>query len=131
VVTVQTTCTSHWEHTYPVEPREVRNARHAIEGFLSRNPRVEDAGLIVTEFATNAVLYSDGGGFVVRAEVHQDHVRLECEDGGGIWHMRHDDGRPHGLDIVRALCGDGGWGTEETSEGRMVWARLDLDRSGT
>jgi len=45
---------------------------------------------------------------------------------GGPWRTRKDDDRPHGLDIVEALAGPDGWGTERTSGGtRVVWATLE------
>ena len=67
------------------------------------------------------------GHFAVRTELHPDHVRIEVEDFGGPWRRRQPDGRPHGLDMVEALTGPDGWGTETTtSGGRIVWARLDL-----
>ena len=53
---------------------------------------------------------------------------------GGPWHIPDDDGRPYGLDVVRALCGEEGWGVEDLDDGRtgrVVWARLGLGRSGT
>jgi hypothetical protein len=38
----------------------------------------------------------DGGEFTLRAEVHQDHLRIEVEDAGGPWLARpREDGRPH------------------------------------
>ena len=44
---------------------------------------------------------------------------------GGPWRPRRDDDRPHGLDIVAALTGPGGWGTVPAGDGgRIVWARL-------
>ena len=49
-----------------------------------------------------------------------------AQDSGGPWRRRQPDGRPHGLDIVEALTGPDGWGTETTSGGRIVWARLGL-----
>ena len=50
----------------------------------------------------------------------------------GPWLGRPDDGRPHGLDVVHGLCGEGGWGVEDLSSGRagrVVWARLELNGS--
>jgi hypothetical protein len=79
------------------------------------------------EFATNAIVHSQSAGqfFTVRAELRPDHV--EAEDLGGPWHRRHLDGRPHGLEVVEALTGPGGWGVQATTDGgRIVWARLDL-----
>jgi hypothetical protein len=54
-------------------------------------------------------------------------MRVEAEDLGGPWRGRQADDRPHGLDVVEALTGPGGWGVEPTTGGgRVVWARLDL-----
>jgi len=81
------------------------------------------------EFASNAVLHSASRGefFTVRAELHADYVWVEAEDLGGPWRSRQHDDRPHGLDVVEALTGLDGWGTELASDGgRVVWARLDL-----
>jgi hypothetical protein len=71
--------------------------------------------------------------FILRVTVHAEYVWIECEDAGGPWLARHSDGRPHGLDVVHALCGEDGWGVEDLDSGRtgrVVWARLGLDRSG-
>jgi hypothetical protein len=66
--------------------------------------------------------------------VHAEYIWIECEDAGGPWLARPGDGRPHGLDVVHALCGEDGWGVEDLDggrTGRVVWARLRLDRLGT
>ncbi len=66
--------------------------------------------------------------------VHAEYIWIECEDAGGPWLARHGDGRLHGLDLVLALCGQGGWGVEDLvggRSGRVVWAGLRLDRIGT
>jgi anti-sigma regulatory factor (Ser/Thr protein kinase) len=89
----------------------------------------EDAVLICSELASNAVLHSDsskpGGRFTVRAEVHEgDYLWIEVEDQGGSWDGRastEEGGR--GLDIVAALASE--WGVEGDSLARVVWARLD------
>ena len=75
----------------------------------------------------------DDGKFILRLSVHAEYIWIECEDAGGPWPARLGDGRPHGLDVVHALCGEDGWGVEDLDggrTGRVVWARLRLDRSG-
>ena len=48
-----------------------------------------------------------------RVTVHAEYIWIECEDAGGPWHTRPGGGRPHGLDVVHALCGEDGWGVED------------------
>jgi hypothetical protein len=137
---------------FPGRPEQVRKVRRAVAGCLAGCPRSDDAVLIASELATNAIRHSASGGawFTLRVEVLPGGVRVEVEDLGGPWrpnpqwweaakagccsHGGHgwdgetcsdDDGRPHGLDIVAALAD--GWGTEVTTEGgRVVWARVDF-----
>ncbi len=129
--------TREWEGAYPARPRHVRDARHAVEGFLSGCAASDETLLICSELATNSVLHSrskDDGKFILRVTVHAEYIWIECEDAGGPWLARHGDGRPHGLDVVYALCGEDGWGVEDLDggrTGRVVWARLRLDCSGT
>ncbi len=57
--------------TYPAEPAQVRQARAALAGWLRGWPLANEAILIASEFATNAVLHSasrGGGAFTLRAE---------------------------------------------------------------
>jgi anti-sigma regulatory factor (Ser/Thr protein kinase) len=114
--------------TYPAESVQVRVARAALAGWLEGWRRVDEAVLIASEFATNAVLHSasrHGGSFTLRAEVGQDRVRIEVEDAGGPWRDGpNDDGRPHGFDVVAALAGAGNWGIDGDAGGRVAWAWL-------
>ena len=115
--------------TYPAQAVQVRHARAALAELLRGCSRADDAILIASEFATNSVVHSasrDGGEFILRAEVHQDHVRIEVEDAGGPWWPvgPHDDGRPHGLDVVDAIAGPPNWGLDGDAGGRTAWARL-------
>lgn len=116
--------------TYPGRPDQVRNARREIARLLAGCPAANDAVLVVSELASNAVLHSASQGdfFTVRAELHADYVWVETEDLGGPWRCRQQaDDHPHGLDVVQALVGPDNWGVERTSDGgRVVWARLDL-----
>jgi anti-sigma regulatory factor (Ser/Thr protein kinase) len=114
--------------TYPAEPRQVGVARAALAGWLGSGPQADEAILVASEFATNAVLHSasrDGDAFILRAEVGRDRLRIEVEDGGGPWRDGlRDDGRPHGLDVVAAIAGPGNWGIDGDDRGRVAWARL-------
>jgi anti-sigma regulatory factor (Ser/Thr protein kinase) len=128
-MTVLPAAATRFTATYPGRPDQVRHARRAVARYLAGCPAAADAVLIVSELASNAVVHSASRGefFTVRAELHADYVWVEAEDLGASWHCRQPDGRPHGLDVVEALTGPDGWGTETTTDGaRVVWARLDL-----
>lgn len=114
--------------TFPAEPGQVRHARAALAGWLGGWSRADEAILVASEFAANAVLHSasrDGGIFTLRAEIGPDRLRIEVSDAGGPWHDRpRDDDRPHGFDLVAALAGPGNWGIDGDDRGRTAWARL-------
>ena len=114
--------------TYPAEPRQVGIARSALGGWLDGFTRKDEAILVASEFATNSVVHSasrHGGAFTVRAEVRQEHLRIEVEDAGGPWREGpRDDGRPHGFDVVAAIAGAGNWGIDGDDRGRVAWARF-------
>ena len=106
---------------------EAGRVRREIAGYLGDCPVTDDVVLIADELAANAVLHTHSRGefFRVRCELSPGSVRIEVEDMGSPWRNRRADGRPHGLDIVEALTGPDGWGTEITPDRtRVVWARL-------
>ena len=114
---------------YPGRADQVRYVRRAAARHLTGCPAANDAILVLSELAANAIVHSASRGqfFTVRAEVFPTYVWVEAEDLGGPWRCRPPDGRPHGLDIVEALAGPDGWGVESTTDGgRVVWARLEL-----
>ncbi len=118
-----------YRRTFHGSPDQVGQARHDVAQHLGECPVADDAILIVSELAANAVLHShsNGGFFTIRVELHADHARIECEDLGGPWQRAQPDGRPHGLDIIEALTGPSNWGAETASDGsRVVWARLTI-----
>ena len=114
--------------TYPAEPRQVGIARAALVRWLGGAPEADEAILVASEFATNSILHSSsrhGRAFTLRAEVSQDRLRIEVEDGGGPWRDGpNDDGRPHGLDVVAAIAGPGNWSIDGDARGRIAWATL-------
>lgn len=121
--------------TFPGTADQIARVRMEVREYLGECPpsAADDAVLIASELATNAILHSRSKSrdFTVRADVSTHlstesakvtYVWLEVEDlGGGEW-TRHDDGRPHGLDIVAAL---GNWGAKTNPDGgRVVWAMV-------
>jgi hypothetical protein len=114
--------------TYLAEPRQVGIARSALAVWLGGGPQADEAILVASEFATNAILHSasrHGGAFTVRAEVRQEYLRIEVEDAGGPWRdVPRDDGRPHGFDVVAAIAGAGNWGIDGDDRRRVAWARF-------
>ena len=118
-------------HAYPGRPEQVQRVRADLGAILDGCPLADETILVASELAANAVTHSssrqEGGRFIVRAEVRPGgYVRVEVEDQGGIWAGHHPrDGRPHGLDIVQAIAGDGNGGIDgDAALGRVAWARL-------
>ena len=113
--------------TFRGRAEEVRRVRREIVGYLGGCPVADDIVLIASELAANAILHtqSRGSTFTVRCHASPGQVRIEVEDLGGPWRRRNPGDRPHGLDLIEALTGPDGWGTESTGTGgRTVWARL-------
>jgi anti-sigma regulatory factor (Ser/Thr protein kinase) len=115
------------QRTYPGRADQVAQVRHQIAADLAGCPATNDAILIASELAANAILHgrSAGQSFTVRCHASPGQVRIEVEDIGGPWRKRDPGDRPHGLDIVQALTSPDGWGTQPTGTGgRIVWAEL-------
>jgi serine/threonine-protein kinase RsbW len=122
---------TRYQRTFHGHASQVAQVRRDIAAYLDGCPAADDAILVVSEIATNALVHSrsNGESFTVRSEIFRDYVWIECEDLGGPWQCARPDDRPHGLDVIGALAGPDNWGTETTSSrGRIVWARLHLSR---
>jgi serine/threonine-protein kinase RsbW len=122
---------------YPGRPEQVHWVRSDLAAVLNGCPVADETVLVASELAANAVSHSSsrrpGGRFTVRAEVCAgDRVRVQVEDQGGAWAGHYPrDGRPHGLDIVQAIAGEGNWGIDgDAAFGRVAWARLDREVAG-
>ncbi|WP_406198984.1 ATP-binding protein [Streptomyces europaeiscabiei] len=120
-----------WCRAFPGMPDQVAEARHFVAALLQERGVVDDAVLVVSELATNAVRHtlsgSAGGWFLVVVAFRADGVRLEVVDQGGdsVPQMRdavsQDDGG-RGLLLVSACAKD--WGVKDVPSGRTVWADL-------
>ena len=116
-----------YQRTFPGRAEEAARVRREIAGYLNGCPVTDDMVLIADELAANAILHthSRGSTFQIRCQLTPGAARIEVEDMGGPWRQRTPDDRPHGLDLVQALTGAGGWGTQATGTGgRITWARL-------
>ncbi len=119
-----------YQRTFHGRADQIRRVRQEIAQHLGDCPVTDDAVLIASELASNAILYSHSKGqsFTVRAEIFPGYLWLEVEDLGGHWNLKpRDADRPHGLDVVEALTGPDNWGIDGSEQGRVVWARLELD----
>jgi anti-sigma regulatory factor (Ser/Thr protein kinase) len=115
---------------FAAETNAPRSARHFVTATLRswghNGMLVDDAGLLVTELATNAVLHARSP-FRVVARTSERGVRVSVHDASHVRPTRRTtaltatSGR--GLQLVAALCTD--WGVETTSDGKMVWADLE------
>jgi hypothetical protein len=119
-----------WSREYPGTPDQIARARAFLASVLDGCPAAEDAILLMSEIAANAVQHShsgrQGGRFTIRADARAgDGVLVQVEDQGGPWQpvRARTDGRGHGLDIVTALADD--WGRHgDPVTGWTVWFRL-------
>ena len=86
---------------------------------------VDDAVLVATELATNALLHA-GGVTAVRVDAADGGVRIEVHDRTRVpplMALSSDDAMTgRGLRLVGALSTR--WQAEPTAEGKMVWAEL-------
>lgn len=123
-----------WCRLFPGLPDQVAEARHFVAALLQERSVADDAVLVVSELATNAVRHtlsgSAGGWFLVVLTFRADCVRLEVVDEGGDSFPQmgdaaaQDDGG-RGLLLVSACAKD--WGVKDVPSGRTVWADLAGD----
>jgi anti-sigma regulatory factor (Ser/Thr protein kinase) len=127
---------SHWLEL-PARRSSVGIARHRLTEHLDAwsVPRqaLDDAALLVSELATNAVVHTASTRILLglalspdgrlRIEVHDDHgVRCDAPDAPD-----HQEESGRGLLIVRALAESWGVRPSATTDGKVVWATLRTD----
>jgi anti-sigma regulatory factor (Ser/Thr protein kinase) len=89
-------------------------------------PLVQDAALVLTELASNAVRHA-GTPFSVAVLAEDSTLRIAVGDACPLAAtVPHRELAPplatHGLGLIDALAAD--WGVEHTPEGKIVWAQL-------
>jgi hypothetical protein len=116
--------------TFPPELGSVRAARHVTARVLDEAPEsglADDAAIVVTELAANAVLHARTG-FTLTIARSASGVTIAVRDGRPLTPGR--DGRRfdvkagHGLSVVAQVAR--AWAVEAVPEGKVVWAELPV-----
>ena len=118
-----------WRRVFPGEERQLGELRRWLAALLPDHPARDDAALVATELASNAVRHTAsgrGGWFAAEITWHVSMVQVAIADSGGPGqpHIIEDPAAEHGrgLQLVRGLstrsgaCGD--------QRGRLVWAHI-------
>jgi hypothetical protein len=115
-------------------PREARRFVAEILSNLDRPDLVDDALLVVSELATNAVVHARSP-FTVTLSSDADKIKIAVRDGSpAIPELGSDDPLEpggEGLKLVAAVCSR--WGADLLGNGKVVWAELSarIDRHST
>lgn len=120
-----------WSQTYPGLPSMVPAIRAYVRGLLLGSPRRDDAELIASEFAGNAIRHTPsgapGGQITITVTTRPGWARIALHDvGDGDWtrptpaEALGDYGR--GLVLVEALADKLGHDVDEA--GQTMWAEL-------
>jgi anti-sigma regulatory factor (Ser/Thr protein kinase) len=113
---------------FPAERDAPTTARHFVADVLNRwghsQALLEDATLVVTELATNAVLHARSA-FGVEIGPHGAGVRISVRDASHARPRLRDNGMAasgRGLRLIDAIATR--WGVDMTGDGKIVWAEL-------
>lgn len=112
-------------------PGEIRNVRSFVRVIVARCPVADDAVLLASELATNAVVHTVSGSdgtFCVSVHVEDTRVRVEISDlGSATTPAVRRGGSPGesgaGLNLVDTIAAR--WGYDGGQRGRVVWFELD------
>jgi hypothetical protein len=111
--------------SFPGRRDQVRLVRGMFAVFFDGCPGADDAILLASELAANAVAHSasgqPGGTLTVRAEVCPGvYLSAEVEDQGSAWDGNISAAEPpHGLFLLRALSAD--CGIRHGEDGWVTW----------
>ena len=114
--------------SFPAELDSVRAARHVTSDLLDGEAvqrLAEDAAIVVTELASNAVLHARSG-FTLTISRTATSVKIAVRDSQPV--VSAGDATPfdiqagHGLSVVGQLAS--AWDVERLPDGKVVWAEL-------
>jgi anti-sigma regulatory factor (Ser/Thr protein kinase) len=116
---------------FPGQPEQLAHVRKFVSRVLDGNPLTDDAVLLTSELAANAVVHTasgQGGTFAVAVRKHDTWVRIEVWDAGAIAgpvsrSSDHEQESGRGLSVVEAIAAR--WGHLRDRSGRVVWFELE------
>ena len=115
------------------DPASVRKARDFVRrglGDLGFPESAEDGVLIVSELATNVILWAPQQPFLVVIRVDGDHPIIEVHDGSSVLPERREPDfvaeHGRGLHLVDALCAR--WECGKSGSGKAVIVKLPSRR---
>jgi anti-sigma regulatory factor (Ser/Thr protein kinase) len=119
------------EGSLTLEPEHdsVREARRFVASILAElgcEAQADDAALLTSELATNAVIHARTS-YVVVVKVGGGTIRIEVMDASPApVHRRHfsaTSGTGRGIGLVSGMAH--AWGIDESGHGKTVWFELD------
>ncbi|MGW5634367.1 ATP-binding protein [Streptomyces sp. NPDC003832] len=121
-----------WSRKFPGLPCKVAEARDFVAALLEGEGSVDDALLVVSELATNAVRHTRsgwyGGWFRVAVGFGGDVVRIEVIDAGGdrepLFRSVNSDVEEGGRGLLLVMACAKDWGVQDLPGGRCIWAEL-------
>ncbi|MEN3359524.1 MAG: hypothetical protein V7637_3506 [Mycobacteriales bacterium] len=119
---------------FEADPRAIasarRHVRRQLQAWRVGDDLVDDALVLISELATNAVMHA-GTAFEVNCTHLGDSIRLEVRDGypgRGLPAVlpAPDPSRPSGRGLLLCAALSSAWGVEYTPTAKTVWCRLDV-----
>jgi hypothetical protein len=119
------------QRIFPGTPRQVRFVRDFTRRVLAGCPVEDDAVLLASELAANAVMHTASGRsgvFAVVIDRAPAWVTIEVHDGGseatpGVLDGSAGGESGRGLSVVQAMASR--WGYAGGPDGRVVWFELE------
>jgi anti-sigma regulatory factor (Ser/Thr protein kinase) len=130
-IVTDTVATRTKTRIFPGSPDQVAHARQFVGRVLAGHPVANDAALLTSELATNAVVHTasgQDGTFAVAVRQHAAMVRVEVWDAGAVTApvVRSPDREREGgvgLGLVEAIAAR--WGHFGDQDGRVVWFEVE------
>lgn len=120
--------------TFPGTPASVGETRRFVGSLFAGTPHLDDALLLISEVAANAVRHTRsgaGGTYAVTVQCRGPRLRVEVQDQGGVGTVPaprrpslHEEGG-RGMALLDNYAH--AWGREVAASGTVVWFEFALE----